>query len=138
MSRKIQFLLLFVLSLFVISFSYANDVEVCVKEGKCYKTKTKSYANVNFLKYNLVNDTFIMKKDHATMNVKISNLTLNDVKSKDLKEKNKALKERRNITNLLNQAKRIDLKKCIFTGHYSCEIYLDRENMVYMQDQIID
>ena len=138
MTTKIQIFLLFILSLLFMNYSYAKDVEVCDKNGKCYKTKAQTYANVKFIKYNITNDTFIMQKDHATMNVKISNLTLNDVKSKDLKEKNKALKERRNITNLLNQAKRIDLKKCIFTGHYSCEIYLDRENMVYMQDQIID
>ncbi len=138
MTTKIQIFLLFILSLFFINYSYAKDVEVCDKNGKCYKTKAQTYANVKFIKYNITNDTFIMQKGHASMNVKASNIRLNNVKSKDIKEKNKALKERKNIQALLKEAKKIDLKNCIFTGYYSCEIYLDSEAMEYMQDQIID
>lgn len=138
MTTKIQIFLLFILSLFFINYSYAKDVEVCDKDGKCYTTKAQTYANVKFIKYNITNDTFIMRKGHASMNVKASNIRLNNVKSKNIKEKNKALKERRNIQALLKEAKKIDLKNCIFTGYHSCEIYLDNEALKYMQDQIID
>ena len=138
MTTKIQIFLLFILSLFFINYSYAKDVEVCDKNGKCYKTKAQTYANVKFIKYNITNDTFIMQKGHASMNVKASNIRLNNVKSKDIKEKNKALKERKNIQALLEEAKKIDLKNCIFTGYHSCEIYLDSEAMENMQDQIVE
>ena len=138
MIKKTQILLFFFLSLFFMNYSYSKNVEVCDKNGKCYKTKAKSYSNVKFIKYNITNDTFLMQNGHATMNVKLSNIRLNNVKSKDIKEKNKALKERKNITNLLQEAKKIDLKNCVFTGYHSCEIYLDSEAIENMQDQIID
>ena len=66
-----------------------------------------------------------MKYKHSIINLKISNLNLTNIKSKDIKEKNQALVERNKIIKLLSEARRIDLKRCVFVGYYSCEVVID-------------
>lgn len=113
------------LFLFCTTFSYGEETMICDEINGCQTIKVKSYNNVQFIKYNLQNDTIIIKDKHARMNVKISNIKLNDVKSKSYRIKNKALNERKAISNILEEAQTIDLKRCIYTGYYNCEIYVD-------------
>ena len=109
-----------------INFSYAEEILICdIKKENCNKAEAFSYNYVKFVKYNHITDRMIMKYKHSVINLKISNLNLTDIKSKDIKEKNQALVKRNKIIKLLSEARRIDLKRCVFVGYYSCEVVID-------------
>lgn len=123
MIKKAFLILLYFL---FINFSHAEEILICnTKKENCYKAEAVSYNYVKFVKYNHMTDRMIMKYKHSIINLKISNLNLTNVKSKDIKEKNQALVERNTIIKLLSEARRIDLKRCVFVGYYSCEVVID-------------
>lgn len=119
--------ILVILFYFIISnITYSKEVWVCNNnKDDCYKIEAVSYNNVKFIKYDYITDKMIMKYKHSIINLKISNLNLTNIKSNDIKKKNQALLERKKIVNILNKAKRIDLKRCIFSGYYSCKIFVN-------------
>lgn len=128
---------IFLFSLYM-QFSYAKSVEVCDNNNQCYKTKTSSYDNVEFVKYNRRKDLFIFKNDHGIINTKISNLKLKNIRSKNITTKTNALQERDRLINILKDTKTIDLKDCTFTGYYSCNLYINNKNIEDFKDDIIE
>lgn len=131
--------LLFIsLFLLCINFSYAESTKICNSNNQCYEIKTNSYNNVKFTKYNRLKDLFIFKSDHATINTRISNLKLKSIRSKNMSTRTNALQERDKLVNILKNAKTIDLKDCIFTGYYSCNLYINNEDIEYFKDDIIE
>ncbi len=133
-----KFILFIVFFVFNTQFSYAKSVEVCDNNNQCYKTKTSSYDNVEFVKYNRRKDLFIFKNDHGIINTRISNLKLKSIRSKNISTRTNALQERDRLINILKDTKTIDLKDCTFTGYYSCNLYINHKNIEDFKDDIIE
>ena len=133
-----KFILFIVFFVFNTQFSYAKSVEVCDNNNQCYKTKTSSYDNVEFVKYNRRKDLFIFKNDHGIINTRISNLKLKSIRSKNISTRTNALQERDRLINILKDTKTIDLKDCTFTGYYSCDLYINNKNIEDFKDDIIE
>lgn len=133
-----KFILFIVFFVFNTQFSYAKSVEVCDNNNQCYKTKTSSYDNVEFVKYNRRKDLFIFKNDHGIINTRISNLKLKSIRSKNISTRTNALQERDRLINILKDTKTIDLKDCTFTGYYSCNLYINNKNIEDFKDDIIE
>lgn len=133
-----KFILFIVFFVFNTQFSYAKSVEVCDNNNQCYKTKTSSYDNVEFIKYNRRKDLFIFKNDHGIINTRISNLKLKSIRSKNISTRTNALQERDRLINILKDTKTIDLKDCTFTGYYSCNLYINNKNIEDFKDDIIE
>lgn len=133
-----KFILFIVFFVFNTQFSYAKSVEVCDNNNQCYKTKTSSYDNVEFVKYNRRKDLFIFKNDHGIINTRISNLKLKSIRSKNISTRTNALQERDRLINILKDTKTIDLKDCTFIGYYSCNLYINNKNIEDFKDDIIE
>ena len=105
-----------------------------------YSKEFQNYYNVKYIS-NYDGDTFTAKillfkkgseKIFVEDNVRIKNINTPEIKSKNLKERKKALKAKAILKERLTNAEKIDLLKCERDkyGRLLCELFLDGKKFI--------